>query len=164
MIPAWSLFPCGSVANAFPGFKGFLRPVLVCLFVSAVAALGYAGSALAQANLEINTPAIANLQASMQQRHAQLGPLYGNGAVGLTRDGNVALRDANAVPLAQRQQVNSLIAAENQDRTALYREIARANGRPEWEADIRATFAQRWIGRAQPGWYYQNASGAWVRK
>jgi uncharacterized protein YdbL (DUF1318 family) len=126
--------------------------------------LAFAGLAAAQANLEINTPAIAALQRSMQERHAQLLPLYASGAVGLTRDGNVALRDANAVPLAQRAQVNALVVAENQDRAALYREIARANGKPEWESDIRATFAQRWIDKAQPGWYYQNASGAWVRK
>jgi uncharacterized protein len=127
-------------------------------------ALGFAGATCAQANLEINTPAIAALQSSMQQRHAQLAPLYAAGAVGLTRDGSVALRDANAVPLAQRAQVNALIAAENQDRAALYREIAQANKRPEWEGEIRSTFAQRWIDRAQPGWYHQNASGAWVRK
>jgi uncharacterized protein YdbL (DUF1318 family) len=126
--------------------------------------LGVASFASAQANLEINTPAIAALQRSMQERHTALLPLYGSGAIGLTRDGNIALRDANAAPLAQRAQVNALIAAENQDRAALYREIARANGRPEWENDIRATFAQRWIDKAQPGWYYQNASGAWVRK
>jgi hypothetical protein len=126
--------------------------------------LGVTALAVAQANLEINTPAVAAIQKSMQERHAQLLPLYTSGAVGLTRDGNVALRDANAVPLAQRAQVNALIAAENQDRAALYREIARANGRPEWESDIRTTFAQRWIDKAQAGWYYQNTSGAWVRK
>jgi uncharacterized protein YdbL (DUF1318 family) len=136
----------------------WLRLLLIAL------ALGFSGSVLAQANLEINTPAIAALQTSMQQRHAQLAGFYASGAVGLTRDGNIALRDANAVPLPQRQQVNSLIAAENQDRAALYREIARANGRPEWENDIRATFAQRWIQKAQPGWYYQNAGGVWARK
>ena len=124
----------------------------------------FAAAAAAQANLEIDTPAIAALKRSMQDRHTQLLPLYTSGAVGLTRDGNVALRDANAVPLAQRAQANALVAAENQDRAALYREIARANSRPEWENDIRATFAQRWIERAQPGWYFQNASGAWVRK
>jgi uncharacterized protein YdbL (DUF1318 family) len=126
--------------------------------------LGLAGAAAAQANLEINTPAIAASQRSMQERHAQLPPRYASGAVGLTRDGNVALRDANAVPLAQRAQANALVAAENQDRAALYREIARANAHPEWETDIRTTFAQRWIDKAQPGWYYQNASGAWIRK
>ena len=75
----------------------------VLMFALALAA---AGQALAQANLEINTPAIASLQASMQQRHGQLAGLYASGAVGLTRDANVALRDANAVALAQRQQVN----------------------------------------------------------
>ncbi len=126
--------------------------------------LGLAGIAAAQANLEINTPAIAALQRSMQDRHTQLQPLYAGGGVGLTRDGNVALRDANAVALAQRAQANALVAAENQDRAALYREIARANAHPEWENEIRTTFAQRWIDKAQAGWHYQNASGAWVRK
>ena len=137
---------------------GCLRALLFLVVVTIAEVAG------AQANLEINTPAIAALQRSMQARHAQLEPMYAVGAVGLTRDGNVALRDANAVPLAQRAQVNALVAAENQDRAALYREIARANGRPEWENDIRSTFAQRWIDKAQAGWSYQNASGAWVRK
>jgi len=139
--------------------KNFMRfsPLLLVLLVAA-------GSASAQANLEVNTPAIAALQASMQQRHGELAPLYGNGAIGLTRDGFIALRDANAVSLAQRPQVNALVAAENQDRAALYREIARANGKPEWENDIRNTFAQRWIDKAQGGWYYQNNAGAWTRK
>jgi uncharacterized protein YdbL (DUF1318 family) len=123
-----------------------------------------AGNAVAQANLEVNTPAIAALQSAMQKRHAEMGAYFINGAVGLTRDGYVALRDANAVPLAQRQQVNALVAAENQDRSALYREIARANGMPEWENDIRTTFAQRWIDKAQGGWYFQNNAGAWTRK
>lgn len=137
---------------------GCLRALLFLVVVTIAEVAG------AQANLEINTPAIAALQRSMQARHAQLEPMYAVGAVGLTRDGNVALRDANAVPLAQRAQVNALVAAENQDRAALYREIARANGRAEWENDIRSTFAQRWIDKAQAGWFYQNASGAWVRK
>ena len=126
--------------------------------------LAFSGAAAAQANIEINTPAIGALQRSMQERHAQVLPLYASGAVGLTRDGNIALRDANAVPLAQRAQANALVAAENQDRAALYREIARANAHPEWEGEIRTTFAQRWSDKAQPGWYYQNASGAWTRK
>lgn len=129
-----------------------------------LAALLSGGQVAAQANLEINTPGIVAIQASMQKRHSELAPLYGSGAVGLTRDGNVALRDPAAVPLPQRAAVNGLVAAENDDRASLYREIARANNHPEWEGDIRNTFAQRWIGRAQPGWYYQNPAGAWLRK
>ncbi len=119
--------------------------------------------ASAQGNLEVNTPAIAALQSSMQKRHAELAPLYAAGAVGLARNGNVALRDVAKVPLAQRGAVNALVAAENADRASLYREIARANGRPDWEAEVRNTFAQRWIDRAQSGWWVERASG-WISK
>ena len=118
----------------------------------------------AQANLEVNTPAINNLKKAMADRHAQLAPHYGAGAVGIGRDGNLALANANAVALPQRAAVGTLITAENTDRGALYREIARANGKPEWEAEIRNTFAQRWIEKAQPGWSVQNAQGQWVKK
>ena len=120
-------------------------------------------AAHAQGNLDVDTPAIAALKAAMQQRHAQLAPLYAAGAVGLAADGSVVLRDASAVPLAQRSGANTLVAAENADRTALYREIARANQHPEWEGDVRKTFAARWIDRAQAGWWVQRG-GAWVKK
>lgn len=125
--------------------------------------IGFALLAAAQGNLEINTPAIAALKQSMQQRHAQLAPLYAAGVVGLAADGTVTLRDVSSLPLANRAQANALVAAENADRAALYREIARANGHPEWEAEVRKTFAQRWIERAQPGWWVQRG-GAWVQK
>jgi len=140
-----------------------LRSGIVALAL-ALFALLFAGAASAQANLDIDTPAIRSLTASMQQRHAQLAPHYSSGAVGVTRDGLVALRDAAAVPLPQRAQVNALVAAENQDRLALYREIARANGHPEWERDIRAKFGERWIAKAAGGWWVQDAGGNWRRK
>jgi uncharacterized protein YdbL (DUF1318 family) len=119
--------------------------------------------ALAAADLEINTPAIGTLKNSMQARHGQLAAHYASGAVGLTRDGLVAVRDANAVPLKDRQGVNALVSAENNDRNALYKEIASANGHPEWEAEVRGTFAQKWMQKAQGGWWVQDASG-WIKK
>lgn len=139
---------------------GSMHRALIALLLGLLAA----ASAFAQGNLEIDTPAIAALKGAMQQRHAQLAPHYASGAVGVARDGTIQLRDANAVPLASRQQVSGLVTAENNDRAALYREIARANGHPEWEADVRNTFAQRWSDRARPGWYVQNAAGQWARK
>lgn len=117
----------------------------------------------AAADLDVNTPAIAAIKNSMQARHAQLSPHYSSGAVGLTADGLVAVRDATAVPLKDRSGINSLVAAENGDRTALYKEIAVGNGHPEWAGEIRSTFAGRWVDKAQSGWYYQNAGG-WVKK
>lgn len=132
---------------------------LLILFLSLLPLMGWA-----QANLEINTPNISAVKSSMQKRHAQLLPHYTSGAVGLTADGGVAVHDAKLIPLPQRQAVLQAVAAENQDRSALYREIAVANSNPAWEADIRNTFAQRWVEKASPGWFYQNASGAWVKK
>ncbi len=132
--------------------------------VAALLALSASLAAFAQGNLEIDTPAISALKGAMQARHGQLAPHYASGAVGVARDGSIALRDANAVALAQRQAVSSLVAAENKDRAALYREIARANGHPEWEAEVRNTFAQRWADKAQRGWYVQGASGQWAPK
>lgn len=117
------------------------------------------------ANLDISTPEIRAVTASMQQRFSQLEQYFAAGAVGLTADGLIELRDQNAVPLAERALVKRLVTEDNRDRATLYAEIARANGHPEWEPDIRRIFARRWVERgAQPGWYYQDASGAWKQK
>lgn len=118
----------------------------------------------AQADLNIATPAVRQLTQSMEARHAQLKKYYDAGSIGLTRDGLVQVRDQNLVPLPERNAVRKLVAEENADRTNLYREIAAANGHPEWEADIRTTFAERWASKAAGGWYFQDASGAWKQK
>ena len=118
----------------------------------------------AQADFDIETPEIRALTASMNARHRQLKPSYDSGAIGLTADGLVDIRDRNLVPLADRNALRQLVDAENRDRNALYRAIALANGQPGWEAEIRKTFAQRWISRAEPGWWYRNAAGNWEQK
>jgi len=117
----------------------------------------------AAADIEVNTPGVNAIKNSMQTRHGQLSAYYASGAVGLTMDGMIAVRDAGSVPLAARQTVNALVAAENQDRSALYAEIANANGHPEWQAEIRTTFAQRWVQRAQRGWWVLSNDG-WSQK
>jgi len=118
----------------------------------------------AQANLNVETPAIRQLTQSMEVRHGQMKKYYDSGAVGLTRDGLVQVRDQNLVPLPERNSVRKLVAEENADRTNLYREIATANGHTEWEADIRTTFAERWASKAPAGWWHQDESGAWKQK
>jgi uncharacterized protein len=118
----------------------------------------------AQADFDIETPEIRALTASMNARHKQLKASYEAGAVGLTADGLVDLRDRNLVPLAERNTIRQLVDAENRDRNALYKAIATANGHPEWEDDIRKTFAQRWISRAEKGWWHRSAAGGWEQK
>ncbi len=123
-----------------------------------------AANAQAAANLDVNTPEIRAVTASLAARYQQLRPYLDSGAVGLTVDGHVDVRDANAVPLAERANVKRLVAEDNRDRDMLYAEVAKANGHPEWKNDIQTTFARRWIERAAPGTHYQDASGAWKQK
>ncbi len=118
----------------------------------------------AQADLNVSTPAIRQLTQSMEARHAKLKSYYDAGSIGFTQDGLIEIRDQNLIPLAERNAARKLVAEENADRANLYREIATANSHPEWEADIRKTFAERWISKASPGWYFQDASGAWKQK
>lgn len=120
--------------------------------------------AQAQADIDISSPAIRALTASMKTRNADLEPFLSSGAIGLTSDGLIEIRDANTVPLADRTRLRTLVSADNADRESLYREIASANGHPEWEADIRSTFAERWIANARAGWYYKSKAGAWTQK
>ncbi|WP_049620924.1 YdbL family protein [Frateuria defendens] len=116
-------------------------------------------------DIRIQTAATEAIHGRMRQRFQDvLKPLLDSGAVGFTRDGLVAVHDAGKVPLASRAQAGAAVADENRDRSALYREVANANGHPEWEAQIRSTFAQGWIERAHAGWYYQDASGRWTQK
>jgi uncharacterized protein YdbL (DUF1318 family) len=116
-------------------------------------------------NIRIQTAATEAISARMSERFkGPLGALLDSGAVGFTSDGMVAMRDAAKVPLSQRAQASATVADENRDRAALYREVASANGHPEWQAQIQATFAKGWIDRARAGWYVQNVSGAWQQK
>lgn len=116
-------------------------------------------------DIRVQTPATEAIRGRMQARFkSTLKALLDSGAIGFTRDGLVAVHDAGKIPLSQRAQANAAVADENSDRSALYGEIARANGHPEWEPQIRATFAKGWIERAPAGWYYQDAAGAWKRK
>jgi uncharacterized protein len=117
----------------------------------------------AAADLDVNTAAVAAVRASMQNRHSQLLQYYQSGAVGLTAEGFVAVKDAGLVPLSQRSALAALVKDENMDRVQLYHGIAVANGHPEWEGEIQRTFALRWIDKAQPGWFVQR-EGGWVRK
>jgi len=118
----------------------------------------------AQVDFDIDTPEIRALTNSMNKRFRQLRPFYQSGAIGLTSDAMIEIRDRNAVPLADRNKLRQFVAAENKDRNALYKAIAKANGHPEWENDIRNTFAQRWVAKAGGGWYYRTAGGDWQQK
>jgi uncharacterized protein YdbL (DUF1318 family) len=115
------------------------------------------------ADLAIDSAEIRQLRATMEARFTSLQPLYAAGFIGIQADGLLAVRDVESVPLKDRNQVNKLVVAENADRQALYQAIANANGHPDWTAQIKSTFAGRWVSNAQAGWWYQS-SGSWKQK
>ena len=115
-------------------------------------------------NFKIQTPAIQAIQARMDARFASLRPGFDAGALGFSNDGLVVVRDAAKLQLKDRATVNQAVADDNRDRKALYREVAVANGHPEWEGQIRSVFAKQWIDSAHSGWSYQDASGSWKQK
>lgn len=122
-----------------------------------------AASAQERANLDISTPEIRAIIGSMHRRFQQLDPFFASGAIGMTADGTIAVRDPGSVPLAQRATLIQLVAQQNQDLSLLYGEVAKANGHPEWAPDIRNVFAQRWVAHARKkGWYYRDSGGNWA--
>ncbi len=115
-------------------------------------------------DITIRTPAIQAIQSRMESRfNATLRAGFDAGALGFTGDGLVTVRDASKLELKDRVAINAAVADDNRDRKAVYREVAVANGHPEWEAQIRDVFARQWVDSARPGWWYQ-AGGSWKQK
>ncbi|MDH3441606.1 MAG: YdbL family protein, partial [Gammaproteobacteria bacterium] len=125
----------------------------------------FISDANAQGNVDFDKPSPEKLalENSLAGRFPSLRPYLDSGAIGLTDSGLLEFRDRNLVPLRDRNNVVQLVAAQNNDWNALYAEIARLNGHPEWQDSIRRTFAQRWIAKADSGWYYRDG-GAWRQK
>jgi uncharacterized protein YdbL (DUF1318 family) len=124
------------------------------------------GQARAQSapDITIKTPAIQAIQSRMEARFdASLRAGFDAGALGFSSDGLVVVRDASKLDLKDRVAINQAVADDNRDRKAVYREVAVANGHPEWESQIRDVFARQWIASARSGWWYQSG-GAWKQK
>jgi uncharacterized protein YdbL (DUF1318 family) len=123
-----------------------------------------AAHAQSQPDITIKTPAIQAIQARMAARFDKdLRAGFDAGALGFAGDGTVVVRDASKLALKDRVAVNQAVADDNRDRKAVYREVAVANGHPEWESQIRDVFARQWIASARAGWWYQSG-GAWKQK
>ena len=124
------------------------------------------GSAHAQSapDISIKTPAIQAIQARMEARfNSTLRAGFDSGALGFTSDGLISVRDAGKLELKDRVAMNAAVADDNRDRKAVYREVAVANGHPEWEGQIRDVFAKQWVDSARSGWWYQSGGG-WKQK
>jgi uncharacterized protein YdbL (DUF1318 family) len=152
--------------NLAPAMSGDEPNFLVAAFGNALYALVPTANAQdADAALNVSSPAVTRIKQSMGARFGELEKFFASGAIGLTKDGMVDVRDLNAVALPDRATVKRLVSEDNADRAQLYGEIAKASNHPEWEADIKKSFAKRWVATgAKPGWYYQGEDGSWKQK
>ncbi|MEQ8234613.1 MAG: YdbL family protein [Gammaproteobacteria bacterium] len=121
-------------------------------------------AAAAAPNFDASSPASRALEQSLKARFPRIKPYLDSGAVGLTNAGLLEIRDRNAIPLAERNAVRQLVTEQNTDWEALYKEIARINGHPEWVDQIRKVFAERWVAKASRGWFYRAPGGGWQQK
>lgn len=119
----------------------------------------------AQINIDVSTPAIRSLKQAMKDNYPQLKNFYDKGAIGENNIGLLEQRDAGSLNLKEKADLNRVMGAENNNRTALYNEIMRAN---KLGADslpkIQRIFANSWRDKSQPGWWIQNDQGGWQRK
>lgn len=128
-------------------------------------AVGATAAQAAAVDINVSTPAIRALKASMANRFPQLQPLYGKGAVGETNTGLVAVRDTGALSLKEKADVSRLVDEENRDRTALYTEIVKANNIDMGTLpEVQRIFANSWRAKSAPGWWIQQDNGQWAKK
>jgi len=114
--------------------------------------------------INVTTPAIRAIKASMKERTAALLPFLSAGQVGLSHNGLLKVRTTQGLNLKQKAQVNKLVNEENQDRSRLYQEIAVANKFPDKAGEVQSIFADSWRNQAKPGWYLEKPDGSWVQK
>lgn len=120
--------------------------------------------AYAAQDIDISTPEIRAVKASIKDRSAELFPYLDSGHVGLGYNGQLVVRDTEGLNLKERGEVNRLVKAENNDRQRLYKEISVANGFPDKEAEVQSIFADSWRDNAASGWYLEDAQGGWAKK
>ena len=130
-----------------------------------VVRLGPAEAQAAAVDVNVSTPAIRNIRASLGNRFPQLQPFYAKGAIGETNTGLIAARDAGALSLKEKADLNRLVEQENADRQALYAEIIRANNLdPGQLGEVQRLFANSWRDQSAAGWWVQQNNGQWGRK
>ncbi|MGR3177913.1 MAG: YdbL family protein [Candidatus Anammoxibacter sp.] len=124
--------------------------------------LVYAGDNL---NLDLTSPAIRKVIDSMKTRTGQIRQFKNTGVIGETFDGKLEARDLSTLGGKDIKMVKQLLKAENADRNALYKELAKANKISEAEVSkIGKVFAKtRRTKLNKKGQWYKDESGNWTQ-
>jgi uncharacterized protein YdbL (DUF1318 family) len=114
----------------------------------------------------ISNPAIEKIIDSRAKRVGEIKRFKDMGVIGEANDGTLALRDLSGLEdLRQRARVQKLVREENEDRKALYREIAKAKDlEPSQIPRVASTYAETLRERAAKGHWIQLENGEWTRR
>jgi len=129
--------------------------------------VAWLGPATAQAQdaTTVSNAAIRGLKQTIASHHQELKPNYDKGAVGITKDGYLEVRDTSGLNLGQVASLRKLVNEDNEARRQLYREVAAAlDLEASQVSKIEDIFAQQWRGKAASGWWVQQDNGNWVKK
>jgi uncharacterized protein YdbL (DUF1318 family) len=116
-------------------------------------------------DLNLTTPAIRKLVDSMKARNTAIMQFKDKGTLGETNDGMLAIRKMDGLGGEEIRTAKRLLRAENNDREALYKELAAANKIDPADIDkVKSIFAKTLISKAKPGHWYHDEKGNWTQK
>jgi hypothetical protein len=127
----------GPAGETPPGDQSsFLRSAFASLRVS---------PAWAEEATTVSNPTIRALKESMRNRYASLKPYYQKGFLTEGDNGLVSIKRTEGLGLKEQRDLNNLVSAENKDRQALYREVAKAlKIDPSQVNRVAEIFAKEW--------------------
>lgn len=135
--------------------------IVVLLFFAAFTPL-FAGDI----DLNAQNAAIGKLRDRIAARAVKLEQWKTEGSIGEGAQGLVEARAEEAQSLAHKKEVRDAVTGENEDRTALFREIVLANGLQDGDLpDVARKFAKSRRHAASPTtWVQDPESGKWIQK
>ena len=161
--------PAAPPAEPQPGPQSSLKEFLRTVSLVPVAQAAEEGDDLA---IELGSmPEVVSAYAEMSQRQSALNALFTSGAVGLTSQGLVTVRDKTKVSA----QDEGLVSAENRSRKTVIGSMAKAilkitkqeatkAALDQTMGKAAATYAETRREAAKPGWWMQLQNGKWVQK
>jgi uncharacterized protein len=121
--------------------------------------------AYAQKTDENSHPGIQSIKQHIRDRFPRLVPFFQKGAIGEGRTGFIELLEAKGLTQTEKNDMKSLVDAENRDRRALYQEVAKSmNISSDQIGKVQRIFAQKWQHAAERGWWIQKDDQQWVQR
>jgi uncharacterized protein YdbL (DUF1318 family) len=121
--------------------------------------------AYAQKNDEASNPSIQSIKQHIRDRFPRLVPFFQKGLIGEGRTGFIEILENKGGAQTEKNDMKSLVDAENRDRRVLYQEVAKSmNISSDQIGKVQRIFAQKWHRAADRGWWIQKEDMQWVLK